>query len=202
MSSIVSICNLALSNLGKENISALTDAGAEAKACNQFYDHVRDTLLQVYPWSFAGKTASLAEVTNDKAGQWRYAYRRPTDCLKVRYLRPQYVADDPNDYSSAQSDAFGFAHEIEGQTIYCDLSPAFLRYTYRNTDPTKYSTMFIEAMSWHLAVRMAMPLTRDPKMRADAYQLAQATQAQAAMSDANEVRETSDHDSEFMTGRA
>jgi hypothetical protein len=69
MSSIVSICNLALSNLGKDNISALTDEGAEARACNQFYDHVRDTLLQVYPWSFAGKTASLAEVTNDKAGR-------------------------------------------------------------------------------------------------------------------------------------
>jgi hypothetical protein len=139
MSSIVSICNLALSNLGKDNISALTDEGAEAKACNQFYDHVRDTLLQVYPWNFAGKSASLAEVTNDKAGQWRYAYRRPTDCLKIRYVRPQYIADDPNDYSAAQTDAFGFAHEVEGQTIYCDLSPAFLRYTSRLTDPTKYS---------------------------------------------------------------
>lgn len=202
MSSIVSICNLALSNLGKDNISALTDTGAEARACNQFYDHVRDTLLQVYPWNFAGKTASLAEVTNDKAGQWLYAYRRPTDCLKIRYLRPQYVADDPKDYSAAQTDAFGFAHEVEGQTIYCDLSPAFLRYTCRLTDPTKYSPMFIEAMSWHLAVRLAMPLTRDPKIRADAYQLAMATQNQAAASDANEDRESSDHNSELVTGRA
>lgn len=202
MASIVSICNIALSNLGKDNIAALTDSGAEARACNQFYDHVRDTLLQAYPWSFAGKTASLAEVTNDKAGTWLYAYRRPTDCLKVRYVRPAYSENDPTDYSAAKADAFGFAHEIEGQTIYCDLSPAFLRYTYQNIDPTKYSPLFIEALSWHLAVRFAMPLTRDPKVRADAYQLAMATQNQAAASDANEVRETSDHVSEFVTGRA
>ncbi|RJT42008.1 hypothetical protein D3227_04840 [Mesorhizobium waimense] len=202
MSSIVSICNLALSNLGKDNISALTDAGAEALACNQFYDHVRDTLLQVYPWSFAAKTASLAEVANDKVGSWGYAYRRPTDCLKVRYVRPAYTENQTSDLTAAKSDAFGFAHEIEGQTIYCDLSPAFLRYTYRLTDPTKYTPLFIEALSWHLAVRMAMPLTRDPKVRADAYQLAQATQNTASAADANEDRETSDHDSEFVTERA
>jgi hypothetical protein len=202
MASIVSICNLALSNLGKDNISALTDAGAEARACSQFYDQTLDSLLQGYPWRFAIKTASLAEVTNDKPGTWEYAYRYPLDCLKVRYVRPAYVADDPADYSTAQADSFGFAHEIEGQTIYCDLSPAFLRYTYRNTDPTKYSPLFIEALSWHLAVRLAMPLTRDPKMRADAFQLAQQTQGAAQMADANEGRENSDHDSEFATGRA
>ncbi|RWF70085.1 MAG: hypothetical protein EOQ34_19885 [Mesorhizobium sp.] len=202
MASIVSICNLALSNLGKDNISALTDAGAEARACNQFYDQTRDALLQGYPWRFAGKTASLAEVTNDKPGAWKYAYRYPTDCLKVRYLRPAYVENDPTDYSAAQADSFGFAHEIEGQTIYCDLSPAFLRYTFRNVDPTKYPPLFIEALSWHLAVRFAMPLTRDPKMRADAFQLAQQTQGLAQMADANETRETSDHDSEFATERA
>lgn len=202
MTSIVSICNLALSNLGKENISALTEVSAEAKACNQFYDHVRDTLLQVYPWRFAGKTASLAELANDKASAWRYAYRYPTDCLKIRYVRPTYSESDPIAYIGAKTDDFGFAHETEGQSIYCDLSPAFLRYTYRNTDPTKYSPMFVEALSWHLSVRLAMPLTRDPKMRADAYQLAKATQTTAEMADANEVRENSDHDSEFATGRA
>ncbi len=44
MASVVSICNLALSNIGKDNINALTDAGAEARACSQFYEHVRDMM--------------------------------------------------------------------------------------------------------------------------------------------------------------
>jgi hypothetical protein len=199
MTSVVSICNLALTNLGKQNIQALTDAGAEAAACNQFYEHVRDLLLQSYPWHFAGKTASLAELTNDKPGAWSYAYRRPTDCLKVRWIRREYSADDTCPQTLQQEIANPY--EIEGQTVYCNLSPAFLRYTYRVTDPAKFPPMFVEALAWHLSVRLAMPLTRDPKVRADAYQLAVQAAGTAAAHDANEVRETSDFDSDLVEAR-
>lgn len=199
MASIVSICNLALSNLGKANISALSEMSAEARACNQFYDHVLGTLLQAYPWRFAGKTQSLAEITNDKPGAWGYAYSRPVDCLKVRWVRPEYSETDPSPQTLQEEIANPF--DIEGQTIYCNLSPAFLRYTWRASDPATFSPLFIEALSWHLAVRLAMPLTRDPKVRADAFQLAMRMQGEAATADANDVRETSDHDSDFVEAR-
>ncbi len=201
MTSVVSICNLALSTLGKDNISALNEASAEAKACNQFYEHVRDMLLQGYPWRFAGKTVSLAELTNDKPGAWNYAYQRPTDCLKVRYIRSEYSTLDPKPGVIEDLTPYGHPYEIEGTTIYCNLSPAFLRYTFRLTDPTRFSPLFIEALACHLAVRLAMPMTRDPKVRADVYQLGQAMLASAMAADANEVRETTNHDSEFVTGR-
>lgn len=200
MTSVVSICNMALSNLGKDNIQALTDAGAEARACRQFYDHVRDTLLQAYPWRFAGATRSMAALANDMVGRWSYAYERPIDCLKVRWVRPEYSLDDPCPQTLQQE--LGNPYDIEGQTIYCNLSPAFLRYTFKLTDPTKFSPLFVEALAWHLTTRIAMPLTRDPKARADAFQLARQTQAAAEAADANEVRETSDHDSELVSGRA
>lgn len=199
MSSAVSICNLALSNVGKDNINDLDEPTAEARACRQFYDHVRDTLLQVYPWRFAGKTVALAEIENDKPGQWAHAYKRPTDCLKIRWVRPEYSLNDP--CSADPQEELAHPHDVEGQTIYSNLSPAFLRYTFRLTDPTRFSPLFVETMSWHLATRIAMPLTRDPKTRADCYQLAIATQATAAAADANEVRETSDHTSEYVTER-
>lgn len=199
MASIVSICNLSLTNLGKDNISALSEATAEARACNQFYDHVRDTLLEGYPWRFAGKTQSLAQLTNDKPGAWGYAYKRPNDCLKVRWVRREYSTVDL--CPQTQQEEIANPYDIEGETIYCNLSPAFLRYTSRLTDPTKYRPLFVEALSWHLAVKLAMPLTRDPKVRADAFQLAMRTQGAAEMADANEVRETSDHTTEFVTGR-
>lgn len=199
MSSVVFICNLALSNLGKDNITALTEASAEARACNQFYEHTRDTLLQAYPWRFAGKTASLAEIANDKTGRWEYAYQRPTDCLKVRWLRPQYSADECQPTTVKEETAFPY--DIEGQSLYTDLSPAFLRYTMRLIDPTKFTALFIDALSWHLAVRLAMPLTRDPKVRADAWQVATRMQASAETHDANEVRETSDSESDLVEAR-
>lgn len=199
MSSEVYICNLALSNVGKGNISDLSEPTAEARACNQFYAHVRDTLLQAYPWRFAGKTVSLAEVANDKLGAWEYAYNRPTDCLKVRWVRGAYSTIDPTPQTLQQE--ILNPYDIEGSTLYCNLSPAFLRYTFRLTDPTKFTPLFIEALSWHLAVRLAMPMTRDPKVRADAFQLAMQMQGAAEMADANEVRETSDHDSELIEVR-
>ncbi|CAA2140449.1 hypothetical protein [Hyphomicrobium sp. ghe19] len=199
MASVVSICNLALSNIGKQNIQSLDEPGAEPRACKQFYEHSRDTLLQVYPWRFAGKTESLAEVANDKPGRWARAYKRPVDCLKIRWVRPEYSVRDPGPQTLQEE--LAYPHDAEGTTIYCDLSPAFLRYTAKLADPTRFSPMFIEALSWQLATRIAMPLTRDPKIRADCYQLAQATQSAAAEADANEVRETSDHESEFVAER-
>src|SRR5690606_29732456 len=132
MTSVVSICNLALSNVGKENINDLSEPTAEARACNQFYAHTRDALLQGYPWGFAGKTVSLGAVTNDRAKEWAYAYARPTDCLKVRHVQDEnalFVGQDAAPY------------DVEGQRIYCDLSPALLHYTFRLTDPTRYSPL-------------------------------------------------------------
>lgn len=199
MTSVVSICNLALSNLGADNISALSDAGAEARACRQFYEQTRDALLQVYPWRFAGKTQALAEVTNTEAGKWGYAYQRPNDCLKVRWVRPQYSTDDP--CAQTHQEEISNPYDVEGETVFCNLSPAFLRYTFRLIDPTKFSPLFVETLSWHLATRLAMPLTRDLKMRNDAYQLAMQTRGQAEVADANETRETSDHDSELVEVR-
>lgn len=200
MTSIVSICNIALSNIGKDNISALNEATPEARACNQFYEHVRDMLLQAYPWRWAGKTQSLAEIANTKPGAWGYAYQRPTDCLKLRYVRPEYSEDDV-DLEGVKTDSFGVMHELEGQTIYTDISPAFLRYTFRVTDPTKFPPLFVEALAWHLSVRLAMPLTRDPKIRSDCFTIANGMQATAQMQDANEERETSDITSDLVVAR-
>ena len=199
MTSIVSICNLALSNLGKDTINSLTEASAEARACSQFYEQVRDALLQVYPWRFAGKTQALAAISNTEAGKWRYAYQRPNDCLKVRWIRPNYSTVDPCVQTHQQE--ISNPYDVEGDALFCNLPTAFLRYTFRLTDPTKFSPLFVETLSWHLSTRLAMPLTRDLKQRNDAYQLAMQTRATAEVSDANETRETSDHSSELVEVR-
>ncbi|HEY7824466.1 MAG TPA: hypothetical protein VIG24_16615 [Acidimicrobiia bacterium] len=200
MSSVVFICNLALSNIGKENISDLDEGSAEARACKQFYSHTRDTLLQAYPWRWAQTTQSLAAVTNTKTKRWAYAYQRPTDCLKVRRVMGELMLDYvPYDETSVRGG--GFNYEIEGSVIYTGLSPAYLAYTSRVEDVTLFPPLFQDALAWHLAVRLAMPLTRDPKIRADAFQLASRMQGEAAVSDANEVRETSDYPAEANEAR-
>jgi hypothetical protein len=203
MASVVSICNLALSNLGKQNIQSLTEASAEARACNQFYEQTRDTILQDYPWTFAGKTAAMAQVTNDKPGAWQFAYSKPNDCLKVRWIRPNYQAPPTGGVYLADTEAREITHPytLEGSNLYCNLSPALLRYTWRLTDPTAFSGLFIDALAWHLTARLAMPLTRDPKQRADALNIAVQAVATAQEADSNQERSTSDFTSDFLKAR-
>lgn len=200
MSSVVFICNLALSNIGKANISDLNEASAEAKGCKQFYAHTRDMLLQSYPWRWAGRTLAMAEVTNNKPNRWDHAYQRPSGCLKIRRVVDEMLQDYVP-YELRAVKAGGFDYAVEGSVIYTNLSPAYLEYTARIDDPTMFPPLFQDALAWHLAVRLAMPLTRDPKVRADAYQLAMRMQAEAAAADANEVRETSDYPAEMMEAR-
>jgi hypothetical protein len=200
MSSIVFICNLALSNIGKENISSLTEESAEARACKQFYAHTRDTLLQAYPWRWAGRTLAMAEVINNKPNRWDHAYQRPSDCLKIRRVVDEMLLDYVP-YELRAVKAGGFDYAVEGSVIYTNLTPAYLEYTARIDDPTEFPPLFQDALAWHLAVRLSMPLTRDPKIRADAYQLAVRVQGEAAAADANEQREVSDYPAEMMEAR-
>lgn len=201
MSSVVFICNLALSNIGKPNISDLNEESAEGRACKQFYAHTRDTLLQAYPWRWAQTTLSLAEVANNKENRWDHAYQRPSDCLKIRRVVDEMLLDYVP-YELRAVKAGGFDYAVEGSVIYTNLTPAHLEYTRRAEDPTRFPPLFQDALGWHLAVRLAMPLTRDPKVRADAYQLAVRIQAEAAAADANEVREVSDYPAEMIEARS
>lgn len=185
MTSTVSICNMALANIAKpDEIQSLDEDSAEAKACKRFYGQTLTAMIEAYPWRFAGKTAALAEIVNVKPKRWARAYQRPSDCRKVRRLTDALMLPDV--------DAVGVPLEIEGSTIFCNVAPAYLEYTADQTDPTKFSGLFVEALSWQLAVKLAMPLTRDPKVRADAYQLAERTTVAAQIHDANEVRQSTD----------
>lgn len=199
MSSVVFICNLALGNIGKDDISSIDEASAEARTCKKFYDIVLDTTLQAYPWRWAGKTLSLAETTNDKPNRWLYAYQRPSDCLMVRRLVDESMVDYmPYDVGIKSG---GHDYTLEGRTIYCDLSPAYLQYTQRLTDPAMFPPMFVDALGMALAARIAYPITRDLKIRADAVTLASQAMEAAKMADANEQRETSDFPSEGIEAR-
>lgn len=185
MASTVSICNLALGHLGADKIDALSEASSEARACNRFYGQTLDALLAAGPpWRFARHAAVLAEVTGSAAalpaslGRWAHAYALPGELIRVRELRPAdgAVADGPCPY------------ELSGDRLYADLTPAVLHYIRRIDDPSKFTPLFIEALSWHLAARLAMPLTRDAGQRQAAFQMALQTQAAASAAEANDER--------------
>ena len=205
MASTVSICNLALGHLGADKIDALTEASTEARACNRFYDQTLDALLAAGPpWRFARHEAVLAEVTGVSVGRWAHAYALPVDLIRVREVRPPNGPLSgvmlPGDLTA--DDAGGSPYELFGDWLLSDLSPATLSYIRRVDDPSKFPPLFVETLSWHLAARLAMPLTRDAGQRQAAFQMALQTQAAASATEANDEWSGSSFVSDYEQVRA
>lgn len=180
MASEVDICNLALSHFGQAaDINSIDppDGSVEAGHASTFYPIARDEILEQGDFSFARKRTTLAELTNDRA-DWTYKYALPADCLK-----PRVVLLAGYDHSLTDGQPF----EIEGDSLYTDAEDAVLVYTYRLTDPTKFSPLFTTAVSWRLASYMVGPITKDPTGRSQAtlYQRSEVEMAKAGVSTAN-----------------
>jgi len=185
MASVVDICNLALSMLGAQNIASLTEGSTEARAANQFYALSRDELLASYPWGFAQNQITLAEIINDKAGNWGFAYQVPVDCLKIGLVRPPYGAEALIDEGGLARMAF--AYSLEAGKIYCDIERALLLYTARVEDSGLYPPLFVDALAGKIGSRLAMSLTKSMELQGRLVQLAQMSVSAAMAGDANQT---------------
>lgn len=222
MASEVDICNLALSHLGDDaTVSSLDppEGSAQAEHCARFYPQARNSLLEMHDWNFATRRAQLAEVTSDWE-QWRHAYVQPADCLRVLAVLDPNV---PDDYSYPLVSPF----YVEGgpvptQAVYtpqpyvCETDSAgnqlirtnqegaMLRYTMLVSDPTKFTPLFIQALSWHLASMLAGPLLKGEAGRAaasDCIKMAMSYLSQARSSDSMQRKVTPTHAVSWMAGR-
>jgi len=130
---------------------------------------------------------ALAQLLVPSSSAWTRAYQRPHDCLKISGLidHPFRCNEDPRSHNPA--------YTLVGDTILCDLSPAFLDYTARMIDPAYYPVLFTQALSWQLSARISIPMTQDPRLRADIYQMAVSAFNKAASHDANEAHKHFDH---------
>ncbi|GGE54444.1 hypothetical protein GCM10007276_34400 [Agaricicola taiwanensis] len=193
MASDVSISNLALSHLGKGRINALAEDSAEARQCALHYPVARDALLASYPWAFARRVESLAPKPNAWAQRWAFAYQRPADCLRIIRLVPD-VDPLPEDFSAP--------HQLRGRVIFCNTPKATLDYVARTDDASLFPPLFVDALSWALAARLAMPLTREAKAVQNALTMAASSAATAMAHDANEDTGFLDLEAEALTARS
>jgi len=135
----VQIANRALQKLGAERISSLTQDAPNARSMNAAFVRVRDSLLRKYTWSFAIKRASIAADATDETilNTWK-RYTKPNDFLRL-------IRDD-------ETGEF-VDWKIEGDYILSsDASPLQIRYIAQITDPTKFDSLFDEALAALLAL--------------------------------------------------
>lgn len=143
----VGICNMALGKIGAEAIGALTEASDNARACNRFYEYVRDELLRRHPWNFAVNRATLAQLATAPAYGYDHAYQLPTSPYCLRVLELYEERDE------------GYDFLIEGRSLITDADTARIKYIARVTDPTYFDSSFVETLATRLAAEIAVKVT-------------------------------------------
>ena len=150
------------------NYEALTAAHAqdEAVVCALHFANVRDSLLQLYPWVFARKTETPAQLSSNNSG-WRYSFVLPSDCLKVNAIiakdtRPDFYEAGEKDLSQVPSNIELLEYETAGGYVFTNRTPITIRYQAKITDISKWDLAFTNAFVIKLAEAIA------PAIRADA----------------------------------
>jgi len=172
MTSVVEICNLALSNIRAGSINSLDENSLQAQQCKLKYPIMRDRLLAELPWSFNHKIKTLAVLTDD-VFNWNYAYQYPSDCLKINRLISSY-----EQLSNADSDVVSrlvdsqllpindmrrrIPYEVfnidSNKVIGANESELRISYSVKIDDPNLFSTDFVLALSHLLSAELAIPI--------------------------------------------
>lgn len=184
MASEVDICNLALSHIGQDaNITSISppDGGFEADKCAMFYPIARDGLLEKAAYRFALRREALTEFADNPSTQWSYAYSLPNACIRPLAVLLEGAIDD------TAPQPYDIETMADGQMILLTNAPpgATLKFIMRQTDTTKYTPTFIEALSWRVAAYISGPITKDLKLKAECFKASEAFRLDAEKLDAD-----------------
>lgn len=141
----VSIVNRALTFLGANRITSLSDGTLEAQCASNIYDESLKSVLAECDWKFATKRTVLNRLAvtpawNDKG--MKYAFQLPSDFIAV------FGVMDPH-----------AVWDIEGDTLLSN-APAFgIKYVFFCTDANKYPAFFVDAFACKLAADMCYEIT-------------------------------------------
>lgn len=200
MSTPTEIANTALSHLGvgKEIANIETENSQEANACRRFYDISREQVLRDFNWPFATKEIALGLVSANPTTEWTYAYRYPSDCLKLRRIFSGLRNDNRNSRVP-----YKLVRDAAGRLIYTDMPNALMEYTYNEKDSERFTPDFVQALAARLATYIAPRLTSgDPsKMGERAYKLYVLEITKAQASAANEQQDEMKPEAEWINAR-
>ena len=136
MTAIVTLCNAALSRLGRPRIASLQEHNPEARQCQLLYQPTLDYTLTLYPWSFALQERILAALQEDKS-----LFPLPQDCLRIVSLAR--LGDQ--------------TYDLRPQGVYLKTQrPPRLLYIARVTEVQAMPPWFQETLIAHLVFKLAL----------------------------------------------
>lgn len=142
MASQIEIINVALSRIGANEITSLSDGTTEQKLAVNFWDTCRRELLRSHPWNFAIADIELAQIDGYQGFDYQYSYQLPSNFLRLLefYGNPDY--------------------RVQGRQIVTDSSICKIRYIKDITDTSLWDSSFVDLLAQRLAVDLAFPLTK------------------------------------------
>ena len=169
--SVVTICNLALSWLGGDLIISLDDPTVEAKLCKANYEPLRDAVLEEREWTFAVKRTELAQLQGTPLYGFDRAFQIPPECIRILQVSRGGDSVEAGASNSRYNTGQGREERIEwlreGQTVVANNAVrVFVRMIQRVEDTTKFSPAFDQALAARIAMDIALPLTNSDKMQA------------------------------------
>lgn len=124
---------------GTDNAGFVNDRmTAEYQVCEHSAESVRNRLLELYPWVFARKSASLLGMAQGSGG-WSYSYQLPSDCLKVLAV----IGSDK-----------ALEFEQAGAKVFTNNDAQTVRYTGLVEDAGKWPGSFRDLFTYQLAIEV------------------------------------------------
>ncbi len=201
MASSIDIVNIALAHLGDDaTVSSIDppEGSPQAEHAARFYPVALATLLESHNWKFATRRASLALLDVDTFN-WTYAYAEPSGATRIISILPgTAMSTDEGEPFETMGDDSGNA------LIYTDLEDATAIYTVSVTDTTKFSPLFVDALSRLLAAYLAGPVIKGDAGKAESkaqMQFFRAALAAAVSADSNQRKVDIEHPVDWITGR-
>lgn len=161
MISKITVCNLALAQLGQAPISSLDQDDEKARRLNLFYEPVRDEVLRTHNWAFAGAEEPLVLI-EEVHGKFLYKY--PAEALFVRRVF------DPNSGRKALKFREFFRTDLYCRVLETSSSQAYAEYTRRILDENLFDPAFVKSFSLALACDLAIALTGDSSLASQLLQ--------------------------------
>lgn len=143
----VQICNMALSRAGATQfITDINENSANGRMCLQWYDTCRKSLMEELPWPFALRSDTLALVEENPNDEWAYAYRYPSDAVRLNRIIGSLNEPIP----------YAIAGDSTGRLVYTNWPDPDMWYNIDVTTPGHFSSFFAEALAWSMCKELAI----------------------------------------------
>jgi hypothetical protein len=186
MAERLQIWNAALGHIGEGSfLTSENEDGSAALNCRRYYALARDAMLAEHPWRFAERTERLAGYGTVPDG-WGYAYRAPAAAITIRrVMQDGHSTPIPWALSGITDAELG-----ETTLILTNQILATVLFTRRVENEAIFPPLFAEALAWRLAWAIAVPLSKEPRVRTECWGQYLFWLSKAAAADQNHVYET------------